>query len=49
MAPTSEAAAERERLSDRERVILEHLEQAQNPDVTLTGYAAAYGLDVNDL
>jgi hypothetical protein len=39
----------RERLTERELQILDHLEKAQGLDVPLTEYASAYGLDVKDL
>jgi hypothetical protein len=45
----TEVAVGRERLTERELQILDHLEQAQGLDVPLTEYASAYGLDVKDL
>jgi hypothetical protein len=45
----TEVSMERERLTERELQILDHLEQAQGPDVPLTEYASAYGIDVKDL
>jgi hypothetical protein len=39
----------RERLTERELHVLDHLEQAQRLDVPLTEHASAYGLDVKDL
>jgi len=45
----TEVAVARERLTERELQILDHLEQAQGLDVPLTEYASAYGLDVKDL
>ena len=42
-------AVAREKLTERELQILDHLEQAQSLDVALTEYASAYGLDVKDL
>jgi hypothetical protein len=45
----TEVSSERERLSDRERQVLEHLEQAQSLGVPLTEYASAYEVDVRDL
>lgn len=38
-----------EALTEREQQIIEHLERAQNLDVSLKEYAEAYGLDVRDL
>jgi hypothetical protein len=46
---TEAATVTRERLTERELQILDHLEQAQGLDVPLTEYASAYGLDVKDL
>jgi hypothetical protein len=46
---TEAAATTRERLTERELHVLDHLEQAQGLDVPLTEYASAYGLDVKDL
>jgi hypothetical protein len=40
---------EREKLTECDRQVITHLEQAQNLEGTLTEYAAAYGLDVKDL
>jgi hypothetical protein len=45
----TEVAVARERLTERELQILDHLEQAQGLDVPLTEYASVYGLDVKDL
>jgi hypothetical protein len=45
----TEVAIARERLTERELQILDHLEQAQGLDVPLTEYASACGLDVKDL
>lgn len=45
----TDVSIERERLTERERQTLEHLEQAQNLGVALTEYASAYNLDVRDL
>ena len=45
----TEVAVARERLTERELQILDHLDQAQGLDVPLTEYASAYGLDVKDL
>jgi hypothetical protein len=45
----AQVAVARERLTERELQILNHLEQAQRLDVPLTEYASAYGLDVKDL
>jgi hypothetical protein len=45
----TEVANARERLTERELQILDHLEQAQSLDVPLTEYASAYGVDVKDL
>jgi hypothetical protein len=45
----TEVAVARERLTERELQILDHLEQAQSLDVPLTEYASAYNLDVKDL
>jgi hypothetical protein len=42
----TEVAVARERLTERELQILDHLEQAQGLDVPLTEHASAYGLDV---
>ncbi|MBS0579096.1 MAG: hypothetical protein JSR36_07515 [Proteobacteria bacterium] len=45
----TENAGDRDRLSERERQILGHLEQAQSLGVPLTEYASAYEVDVRDL
>lgn len=45
----TELVSERDRLTDRERQVLEHLEQAQSLGVPLTEYASAYDVDVQDL
>jgi hypothetical protein len=47
----TEVASERDQLTERERQILEHLEQAQSLGVPLTEYASAsaYDVDVRDL
>lgn len=38
-----------EAMTERERAVLEHLKQAQELGSTLTDYAAAYNLNVQDL
>src|ERR1700730_15206509 len=45
----TEVAVARERLTERELQILDHLEQAQGLDVPLTENASAFRLDVKDL
>ena len=45
----TEVPITRERLTERELQVLDHLEQAQGLDVPLTEYASAYNLDVKDL
>jgi hypothetical protein len=50
MGTEAEATAVgRERLTERELQILDHLGQARGLDVPLTEYASAYGLDLKDL
>jgi hypothetical protein len=45
----TDVVSKRDRLTDRERQILEHLEQAQSLSVPLSEYASDYGVDVCDL
>jgi hypothetical protein len=49
LRPPTITEGERERLTDRERQILKHFEQAHSLDVPLTEYASASEVDVRDL